>query len=458
MICLAVVCLFIAGCADTGRSGSPTPFPTVTTAPTRTPSPTPAPTGTPAGITRYTIRQGNFSLRLPGDWKVVPAGLTSLGIYYQLGPAPVGPGPFSSSIFVADATELSVTKAAEQLLCGGGCADDLEFEDTTVAGEPAVSTVLQAGEMPPLTWTFVEREGQVIIFSIHDPVTLVDRPDLLDTIVFMTVTPSPAPSATPTPRMTPTTTPVPTIAPVLTWRRISPPDAGLSFEVPADWVENQDDFIWSPVADLGLAVAFSWQVGAEQPFSPEDFFPTGAEELNSAPAELPWSTGAVSYTLALDTELATYVVVPAGEHSFAFAVIAPDSQSLADIQPVLTHILESVRLDFIIEPVITEPVDAALGFFQGLIEGEPDERLLAFLTPRLRDEIPAGDSPITLLQLEDRLIEYNLDWEYITSNSVLVTVTITLQNGMETERTMTVINLGDIGWRIDAVTVADQEE
>jgi len=453
---LAGLLFLVVGCADNTSPGDPTPFPTVTTAPTRTPSPTPAPTGTPAGITKHTILPGNFSLLLPGDWDVVPAGLTPLGYYFQLGPRPVGPGPFSSSIFVANAADLSTIAAAEQLLCGDGCADDLEFEDTFVGGEPAVSTVLQSGDMPALTWIFVERDDQLLILSIHDPVTLENRPDLLDTIEFIAATPSA--EATSPPTVTPTSTPVPTLDPIISWQRASPPDTGLSFEVPADWIENQENYIWSPIVAPGLAVEFNWQADSGPSLAADDFFPAGAEELSSAPFILPWSTNAISYTVALDTGLASYVVVPAGDRTFAFGITAPNAQSLAAFQPVLTHLLESVRLDFIIEPVIVEPADATIGFFQALINDEPDESLLAFLTPRLRAEIPAGESPFTLLQLEDRLIEYNLDWEFITSNSVLVTMLITLQNGMEVNRTMTVVNLGDVGWRIDEVNNPSPEE
>jgi hypothetical protein len=177
---------------------------------------------------------------------------------------------------------------------------------------------------------------------------------------------------------------------------------------------------------------------------------------SSTPESLAWAPEATRYTLQLESGPASYVVVPAGDKVYAFWASAPDTEQLAALQSVLQHMVESVRLDFIIEIIIAEPDEAANGFFEAIITDPAGDSALLYLSPRLRDEIPAGDVPLDLLQLPDRLVQYNLDWAF-QGTAILVTATITLQDNSTVTRELSLVNLGEIGWRIDAITTGAEE-
>ena len=47
------------------------------------------------------------------------------------------------------------------------------FEEVTVGGKPGLRTEIGGGGVPMvITWTFVENQGKLIAFAIHDPQTL----------------------------------------------------------------------------------------------------------------------------------------------------------------------------------------------------------------------------------------------------------------------------------------------
>lgn len=456
ILLLLMLSLILAACRN-GLGGQPTPFPTATRPPTRTPTPIPSATATPAGIARHEFLAGGFSLLLPEDWIVVEQGLTPLGQHYLLGQEPLGPGPESSAVFVASAAQWTAAQAAAMLLCGNdSCAGDVAFEETGVAGGRTQRAVLQGESGPPLTWYFLERDGRLIYLSLHDPVTLDDRFDLLQTLAFDVTTPTPPATATPTPAPTGTATPTaqPTLEPVRAWRRIVPAEALISFEVPAGW--SQENLNWHPVEGSPLEIGFAWQLVADDVWAAEGFFPAGAQVESSTPESLSWAPEATRYSLHLESELADYVVVPAGDRFYAFFAAAPDAEQLVGLQSILQHMLESARLDFVIEITIDDPSDATTGFFEAIIRDPLGGSALVYLSPRLRDEIPAGGAPLNLLQLPDRLVQYNLDWQF-QGTVIVVTADITLQNGSTVSRQLTLVNLGDIGWRIDAITAGAEE-
>lgn len=456
ILLLLMLSLILAACRN-GLGGQPTPFPTATRPPTRTPTPIPSATATPAGVARHEFLAGGFSLLLPEDWIVVEQGLTPLGQHYLLGREPLGPGPESSAVFVASAAQWTAAQAAAMLLCGNdSCAGDVAFEETGVAGERTQRAVLQGESGPPLTWYFMERDGRLIYLSLHDPLTLGDRFDLLQTLTFDVPTPTPPVTATHTPAPTGTATPTaqPTLEPVRAWRRIVPAEAQISFEVPAGWA--QENLSWHPTEGSPLVLGFAWQPVTDTAWAAEDFFPAGAQVESTASESLTWAPEATRYTVQLESGPASYVVVPAGEQIYAFFASAPDAEQLTVLQSLLQHMLESVRLDFIIETVIAEPSDTVNGFFTAIINDPLGDSALLYLSPRLREEVPDRGAPLDLLQLPDRLIQYNLDWQF-QGTMILVTADITLQDGSTVSRELTLVNLGDIGWRIDAITAGAEE-
>lgn len=196
-----------------GSIGGPESGEAVTGTPTAVPPPsvTPRPTET---LVLFTDVETGLTIRLPESWIVGPRQLTVLGWQRLLGPEPLGPGPASSSILVADASELTAPQAAALLHCGDDCPDETQIalEATTITGRPAQRAVIGAETTVALEWFFVEWEGQLVYFSIHDPETLATRTDLLETLDFVIITPTPTPTQPPTATATNTPTPLPPTA------------------------------------------------------------------------------------------------------------------------------------------------------------------------------------------------------------------------------------------------------
>ena len=140
--CIFIALLLALSVAACGEA-TPTPFPAATDAPEVTSTVTITPT--PVPLSRYENAEGAFALELPVTWMVEEKGLTPLGEYYQVGPAPVGPGPDSSALFIARLDGMTAADAAEILLCGNGCAEAITLEETTVGGRQALRAVLDAG-------------------------------------------------------------------------------------------------------------------------------------------------------------------------------------------------------------------------------------------------------------------------------------------------------------------------
>lgn len=445
--------LWLVACQGGLGRAVPTPFPTATPSPIPSATPSPAPTETPAGTIRHPIPAGNFSLLLPAGWVVVDQGLTTLGHQYLVGPEPVGPGPSSSAIFVAPAGDLTAQMAADALQCGRATCQNPTLTPVTINGIPAQKATLASQALPPLNWYFLEHDGQLIFLSLHDPVTLSDRMDLLETITFEDI---PIPTSTAPPTPIPSPTPVPTLDAVKSWRRVSVADAGISFEVPAGWTQPDDTLTWSPSRSAPFSLHFAWTPITEASGQPADLLPAGTDLAAGEPLTLAWAPAASRYPLDQPDQAAIYVLIPAGDRAYAFHILAPSPATLPQIEPVLAHALDSVQIDFVIETYLPEPTDAAVGFFQAVIADPAGKSALPFLSPTLRSTIPAGEPPITLLNLSDRLVEFNLDWAFSASRSVTVSALLQTADGRTTERILTLVLLDDLGWRIDAIAEADE--
>lgn len=250
---LLIPALFLAGCL--GRSsersvagqavGQVTPPPVVATSPANGPAgattlPTPAgpiPAGVeaiPGGLYQiYFNEAAGFSLLIPVDWQVSAPEQTPLGQKTLLGPPLAEDSPTSSTIFVAEAAEISPAEALDRL-CAGNCLQ-AQLQDAVLGGQPVqVATIRDSGQ-PPLAWYFVERNGRLIYFSLHHPQTLEPLYGVLDTLTF-----SPAPTG-------PTTIPQAQVA-----QQALAEQLGLSPYVIA--VQSADPAEWSTTC-LGLPFA-----------------------------------------------------------------------------------------------------------------------------------------------------------------------------------------------------------
>lgn len=447
-----ILCLGLIACNNTPN---PTPFPTVI-APTSTPI-TPTPTNTPIPLVSYTNSEGGFALDLPENWSVADRGVTPLGRHFLFGVDPSEPGPTSSAFFIASANRLTAEEAARALLCGE-CDDEITFEEAMVGELAAQRTIIANEGLPPLVWHFVEVDERLYFFSIHDPITLADRADIINTLVFSEpIIPTATPTVTPTP--TPTATPIPplVIEPVNSWRRIEVDEAGLSFEVPADWDEAEDLLMFEPETEAPAGLAFTFRDG-QLDTDPLTLVPESDGLIHSATLELSWAVG-VSYTIAVDNGWERHVVIPAGTQIFNFYTYGLSQQALNVLEPVLLHTLESVRLDFVIERYLAEPTDdVAVPFFEALVDDPAGDASLLYLTQDLRNTLTGSQVPLDLLELPSRLVTYNIEWTFSSSTLITLETTITMENGEDVVREFVLVFSEDLGWRINAINLMGDDE
>jgi hypothetical protein len=290
---LVVLIALLVAC----REPVPTPFPT-SAGTTRA-----AATPTVPANQRYTNDSAGFSVELPPGWLVVDQGVTALGKYYLVGPEPLGPGPASSALFVASRASLAAKEAAAALACAA-CETEPELAAATIGDIPAQRALL--GDPVAVEWFFVEHEDWLIFFTLHDPVTLETRTDLLETFRLEAPAPSPTPDATPeatgpvAPPATPT--PLPTAAPDAT-------EEAEEAEAPAEELPYFDD----PVA-----VAVDWFAAVLADPSGESALPymSAALQQQLEPGQSPL------VLLALPEPPSVYEIEVAGEPGRAIDLLA----------------------------------------------------------------------------------------------------------------------------------------
>ncbi len=128
---------------------------------------------------------GTFTLALPAGWDVIGPDLISWesGSYdlWRLGPDPSSSGgPGTSHVIIADP---GVWKPEALMLAQCSTCPPPEFEGVTIDGQPALRAQLGGGGVPlMITWHFIEHNGKLIAFTIHDPETLEPLNDVIESI------------------------------------------------------------------------------------------------------------------------------------------------------------------------------------------------------------------------------------------------------------------------------------
>jgi hypothetical protein len=136
---------------------------------------------------RVRFDEGGFSMTLPQGWSVAgPFAAQVDGAAYSLYALGIDPGasggPGTSQIIVAEAAQLTAEAfaAAQCTTCPTS-----PFVDVQLGGLPARRIPIGGGGVPfVVEWTFVEREGKLIGFSIRDPETLATLEDVLRSVQF----------------------------------------------------------------------------------------------------------------------------------------------------------------------------------------------------------------------------------------------------------------------------------
>lgn len=443
---LSLLLLALAACSEP----APTPFPTVE----RAQGSGPAPTASAAPVQRYTDASGAFSLELPPDWQAVEQGMTRLGRYVQLGPEPVGPGPASSALFVADGETVAPEEAAAELHCAG-CAEAPELEATTIGDIPAQRALL--GEEPALEWFFVEHEGRLIILTLHDPVTFETRTDLLETLrLGEAAAPAAAPATAtpegppPTPTPPPTATPEPSAAlePVDEWQTVTNQSAAVTFEAPAGW-EQLAETLWAPERESPYNAGFAW---GDFVAEPEALLPPG-EVTASEPLSLTWGSG-VSVTLESDDGLEQHAVLQVGLRSYDFYVRSSSETIPEALAGVLSHTLDSVVLEDQLL-YLEDPAQAGVDWFAAVLRDDSGREARPYMSERLKEQLEPGQSPLALLGLAQRPAIYLVETATSGTESTELLATLTLPDESQTTRLLRMVFDERTGWRLDEIAVPE---
>jgi hypothetical protein len=167
---------FISACSP---NDEPSPVPTVATDLPESPT---------EPLVESIFGPGTFSLTLPDGWDVAgPDPITSDPDRpyesFSLGVDPTSSGgPGMSHVFIANADEWTPEELAQ-----GQCSTCPEpvFESVTIDGKSGVRAEIGGGGVPiVITWYYVEHNGKLFAFAIHDPETLEPLREVIDSIRF----------------------------------------------------------------------------------------------------------------------------------------------------------------------------------------------------------------------------------------------------------------------------------
>jgi len=149
----------------------------------------------------------------------------------------------------------------------------------------------------------------------------------------------------------------PSSEPDVVYRKVTVPDLGLTFEVPADWTQFEPDLAWTPEPGGELRLAVTW-TELEPPMEPEAvLLPSPSQIMDSEPIDLAWTKGR-RFSLKVfgpegegsDSEAAvasvqTHVLLSLDAGGDRLGVdlyaSAPSAEALKQLEPALQHALES---------------------------------------------------------------------------------------------------------------------
>lgn len=145
----------------------------------------------------------------------------------------------------------------------------------------------------------------------------------------------------------------PVARPTEAGNRISIPQIGLTFEVPAGWQRQGQDWIWAPVSppagSEGQHIGVSWKEIRPGQEPEALFLPENAVMLDRTPGpELAWGTAA-TYRLQVMIPggqgqiqaVEVHVIVRGTDKYYNFYASAPTAEELAALERVLQHVLAS---------------------------------------------------------------------------------------------------------------------
>jgi hypothetical protein len=144
------------------------------------------------------------------------------------------------------------------------------------------------------------------------------------------------------------------------YQRVTVAELGLTFEVPADWLQLGSGYVWAPEERSELRLGFNG-VALEPPMEPEPaLLPDPAQTVDSQAVDLGWADGR-SFTLEVygpgveggDTKapvesVQKHVLIVLqrdnGRLGLDFYAGAPEAEALKGLEPALQHVLDTATL------------------------------------------------------------------------------------------------------------------
>ena len=149
-------------------------------------------------------------------------------------------------------------------------------------------------------------------------------------------------------------------------------------------------------------------------------------------------------------------MIQVGLRTVDFYAAGEQPEALSALQPAWAHMVESVVVDDLFL-YVGNPVNGAVAWFRALLQDPTGEAALPYMSAGLREAVPEGESPLVLLELDAPILNFNIQWVSETEETAVFEATITLAGGTEVRRTVTSVNVGEAGWRVDAVEVPAED-
>ncbi len=235
----------------------------------------------------YADEEVGFALDIPQDWNVTDAQITPLGkmVLLGLGDNLTSGDPQVSTILVGDTADFRTVGAVNLLRCGTtSCQDEVVVGITSVGGIDARTAVIGSENTPELEWFFIEYNGRLVYFSLHDPTTLQTLEPMVNTFRLLE-TISDTESAAVSPTDTPTDIPEPTEAPTETPEPSADDSAAVVEDNPTETATN-------------TATATSTTTPTETVVPTETDTPTVATTTTNTPSPTANSTPSPSPTIS----------------------------------------------------------------------------------------------------------------------------------------------------------------
>lgn len=268
----------------------------------------------------------------------------------------------------------------------------------------------------------------------------------------LTMSSDATPAPTQTPNATPTPEPPPPSSPTqeaisVGWQRIQIEYPAISFEVPADWEQLEDEYAWS--ADAGRTeIGVRWDITDANWHSSNLLIPP-FQLVESKAVNLGWSQGHSYLIQVLIGEepagVQRHIIVQTqNDLAYDFYASAQNLRDLAPLEETLDQMLNSITLQ--VEP--GDPTEVSVQFLGSLLRGESGAQ---YLSEKLQAELESGRTALSLLEVSDIFGSYYVFWLSVTEEGhMAVQAELNYADDLVIKRVFTLINQ-DGEWRIDAI-------